>query len=87
MIKDTDTTAWQGYSLGRLIHFAGNRTAVSLVGAHVHRERSIIETSGLYVGPYTVSHKSEYTPHISAVDLLYIFKGHYIQIKLGYMLE
>ncbi len=26
---------------------------------------------------YTVSHKSEYTPHISAINLVYLFKGQY----------
>ncbi len=25
----------------------------------------------------TVSHKSEYTPHISAINLVYLFKGQY----------
>ncbi len=26
---------------------------------------------------YKVSHKIEYTPHVSAVNLVYIFKGQY----------
>ncbi len=26
---------------------------------------------------YTVSHKSEYTPHISAINLVYLSKGQY----------
>ncbi len=26
---------------------------------------------------YTVSHKSEYTPHISEIILVYLFKGQY----------
>ncbi len=26
---------------------------------------------------FTVSHKSEYTPHISAINLVYLFKGQY----------
>lgn len=38
MIKDTDTTVWQGYSLGRLIHFAGNRTAFSSVSTRSQGE-------------------------------------------------
>ncbi len=33
----------------------------------------------MYVCMYvcTVSHKSEYTPHISAINLVYLFKGQY----------
>ncbi len=30
---------------------------------------------------YTVSHKSEYTPHISAINLVYIFKGQYYRYE------
>ncbi len=31
----------------------------------------------LHCNVCTVSHKSEYTPHISAINLAYIFKGQY----------
>ncbi len=31
----------------------------------------------LFIYLFTVSHKSEYTPHISAINLVYLFKGQY----------
>ncbi len=36
---------------------------------------------------YTVSQKSEYTHHISAVNLVYISGDNTIEMKLGYILE
>ncbi len=35
---------------------------------------------------YTVSHESEYTPHISAINLVYLFKGQYYRNET-YILE
>ncbi len=29
----------------------------------------------MHIYIYTVSHKSEYTPHILAINLVYLFKG------------
>ncbi len=36
---------------------------------------------------YKVSHKSEYTPHISAKQLYNFSKGNIAQMKLGYILD
>ncbi len=35
------------------------------------------EKTIIYIYIYTVFHKSEYTPHISAINLVYIFKEQY----------
>ncbi len=36
---------------------------------------------------HTVAHKSEYTPHISAINLVYFSRDYTIEMKLGYILE
>ncbi len=36
---------------------------------------------------YTVSHKSEYTPHISAKKMYIFLRDNTIEIKLEYILE
>ncbi len=41
----------------------------------------------IYIYIYTVSQKSEYTHHISAVNLVYISRDNTIEMKLGYILE